>query len=204
MIDSTDLMVEPEGATPLGPDEMDGLIPTWVSNRDELNAVEQENILQAMHWAFGQTWPVDVLLSAETMRRLHKRMFGDVWNWAGTYRLRETSIGVAPSQIAVQLRNLLADALMRIETTPDAAVAADEIAVWFHHRLVQIHPFPNGNGRHARLAADLLVVALGGRRFTWGSADLTGTGEARSNYLRALQKADRDFDYEPLLVFARS
>ena len=204
MIDSTDLMSEPEGATPLGSDEMDGLIPTWVSNRSELNAVEQENIIAAMHWAFGRAWSVDDLLTAETMRRLHKKMFGDVWKWAGTYRLRETNIGVAPSQIAVQLHDLLADALMRTRTTSDAAAAADEIAVWFHHRMVQIHPFPNGNGRHARLAADLLALAMGGRRFTWGSVDLTDAGEARSDYLRALHAADRDFDYELLLAFARS
>jgi Fic-DOC domain mobile mystery protein B len=197
-------MAGPEGATPLGPDEMEGLIPTWVSNRSELNMVEQENIIAAMHWAFGQTWSVVDLLSAEKMRHLHGKMFGDVWKWAGTYRLRETNIGVAPNQIAVKLHDLLADALMRIRTISDAAAAADEIAVWFHHRLVQIHPFPNGNGRHARLAADLLVLAMGGRRFTWGSVGLTDAGEVRSNYLRALRAADRDFDYEPLLLFARS
>lgn len=199
-----DLMVEPEGATPLGPDELVGLIPTSVSNRSELNEVEQENIADATRWAFGQKWTADALLSEETIRQLHKRMFGDVWKWAGTFRLRETSIGVAPSQIAVQLRNLLADARVRIETTTNLADAADEIAVWFHHRLVQVHPFPNGNGRHARLAADLLVVALGGRRFTWGGGDLAGPGETRSAYLRALQKADQEFDYAPLLAFARS
>ena len=204
MIDSTDLMVEPEGATPLGPDDMDGLIPTWVSNQSELNAVEQENIIAAMHWALDQVWSVDGLLSVKTMRQLHKKMFGDVWKWAGTYRLRETSIGVAPSQIAVQLHDLLADALIRIQTSASVAAAADEIAVWFHHRLVQIHPFPNGNGRHARLAADLLALAMGARRFTWGSVDLTDTREVRSDYLRALRAADRDLDYEPLLAFARS
>ena len=197
-------MGEPEGATPLGPDELVGLIPTWVSNRSELNEVEQENIVEAMHWEFSQKWTVDSLLSEEMIRQLHRRMFGDVWKWAGTFRLRESSIGVTPSQIAVQLRDLLADARVRIETTQDVVSAADEIAVWFHLRLVQIHPFPNGNGRHARLAADLLVVALGGRRFTWGSADLTGSGEARSVYLHALRTADTEFDYEPLLAFARS
>jgi len=204
VIDSSDLSVEPEGATPLEPDELVGLIPTWVSHRSELDEVEQENIVEAMRWAFGQTWTTDSLLSERTMRQLHKRMFGDVWKWAGTFRRRETSIGVAPSEIAVQLRNLLADARARTETTKDVAAAADELAVWFHHRLVQIHPFPNGNGRHARLVADLLVVALGGTRFTWGSADLTGEGEARSNYLAALRKADAEFDYGPLLTFARS
>ncbi|MDO9558003.1 MAG: mobile mystery protein B [Coriobacteriia bacterium] len=204
MIDSTDLMLEPDGATPLGPDELVGLIPTWVSSRGELNAVEQENIIEAMYWAFGQEWALESLLSDESIRQLHRRMFHDVWEWAGEYRLRETSIGVAPSQIAVQLRNLLADARARIESAKDPVDAADEIAVWFHHRLVQIHPFLNGNGRHARLAADLLVVALGGKRFTWGGADLSGAGDARSEYLGALRKADADFDCGPLRAFARS
>lgn len=131
-------------------------------------------------------------------------MFRDVWEWAGKPRKRETSIGVAPSQISVQLRNLLLDTKARIESVGDTTETADEIAVWFHHRLVQIHPFPNGNGRHARLAADLVVMALGGDRFTWGGADLSGVCDARSEYLGALRKADADFDYEPLLKFARS
>ncbi len=204
MIDSTDLMAEPEGATPLGPDELLGLIPTWVSNRAELNMVEQDNIVEAMHWAFGQRWTVDSLLTEDSIRQLHRRMFGDVWTWAGARRQRETSIGIAPNQIVVQLPNLLADARVRIESTQDLPQAADEIAVWLHHRLVRIHPFPNGNGRHARLVADLLVVALGGRRFTWGGVDLTGVGEARSAYLLALRRADAEFDYAPLLAFARS
>lgn len=204
MIDSTGLMLEPNGATPLGPDELGGLIPTWVSSCGELNAVEQENIIEAMHWAFGQGWTIESLLSDESIRQLHRRMFRDVWKWAGKYRLREANIGVAPSQIAVRLRDLLADVRARIESAADPVDAADEIAVEFHHRLVQIHPFPNGNGRHARLAADLLVVALGGNRFTWGGADLSGAGDARSEYLGALRKADADFDRGPLRAFARS
>lgn len=204
MSDPSNLGAEPDGATPLGPDELVGLIPNWVSNRGELNAVEQENIVEAMHWAFGQEWTTDTLLSEEFIRELHRRMFRDVWKWAGKPRQRETSIGVAPSQIPVQLRDLLLDAKARIEFAADVSEVADETAVWFHHRLVQIHPFPNGNGRHARLAADLLVMTLGGDRFTWGGADLSGACDARSEYLSALHKADADFDYEPLLEFARS
>jgi Fic-DOC domain mobile mystery protein B len=204
MTDSVDLGQEPDGATPLGPDELVGLIPNWVSNRGELNAVEQENIVEAMHWALGRKWTIEALLSGEFIRELHRRMFRDVWEWAGKPRQREASIGVAPSQISVQLRNLLLDAKARIESVTDTAEAADDIAVWFHHRLVQIHPFPNGNGRHARLAADLLVVALGGKRFTWGGADLCAACDARSEYLSALRKADADFDYGLLLEFARS
>jgi len=109
VIGSADLEAEPDGATPLGPDELAGLIPTWVHNRAELNEVEQENVTDAMIWAYGQKWTVDSLMTSNAMRQLHRRMFEDVWEWAGEYRRRETTIGVAPSQIAVQLRDLLED-----------------------------------------------------------------------------------------------
>lgn len=204
MTDSSLLTPEPDGATPLGPDDLVGLIPTWVIGRSDLNEAEQINIVEAMRWAFGRTWTVDVLLTEAAIRRLHQRMFSDVWTWAGKPRLRETSIGVAPSQISVQLRDLLADTRFQVEHAEDTEAVADEIAIRFHHRLVSIHPFPNGNGRHARLAADLLVGTLGGRRFTWGSAEMVGDGEARREYLRALRVADAHFDCGPLLAFARS
>jgi Fic-DOC domain mobile mystery protein B len=192
---------EPEGATPLGPDEIAGLTPTWIATRGDLDVAEHDNIAEAMIWSFGQKWTSASLLSAESMRQLHRRMFGDVWDWAGTLRKRETTIGVAPSQIAVQLRGLLEDTRAQIDA---GVLPVDEVAIGFHHRLVQIRPFPNGNGRHARLAADLLVVTLGGQRFTWGGVSLTNPGEARTAYLRALRRADDVFDRGPLLAFARS
>ena len=204
MIGSADLEAEPDGATPLGPDELAGLIPTWVHNRAELNEVEQENVTDAMIWAYGQKWTVDSLMTSNAMRQLHRRMFEDVWKWAGEYRRRETTIGVALSQIAVQLRDLLEDVRAQAGAREAVGWSADEIAIRFHHRLVRVHPFPNGNGRQARLAADLLAIALGARQFTWGGANLTGEGEARSAYFAALRVADRTFEYGPLLAFARS
>jgi Fic-DOC domain mobile mystery protein B len=193
--------VEPEGATPLGPDDMAGLIPTWIATRGDLDVAEHDNIAEAMIWAFRQKWTLESLLSTGSIRQLHRRMFADVWRWAGTLRKREATIGVAPSQIAVQLRELLENTRAQVDA---GVLPMDEVAIRFHHRLVQVHPFPNGNGRHARLAADLLVATLGGRRFTWGGVDLASAGEARSAYLSALHRADDAFDYGPLLVFARS
>jgi len=201
---SADLQAVADGATPLTPDDLAGLIPTYVHSRVELNDAERDNVMEAMIWADGRHWTVDSLMTSEAMRQLHRRMFRDVWKWAGAYRLRETTIGIAPSQIAVQLRDLLEDVRAQVEAGEGLGWSRDEIAVRFHHRLVLIHPFPNGNGRHARLAADLLVVALGGKKFTWGGVDLTGEGEARSRYLDALRCADKSFDYEPLLEFSRS
>lgn len=201
---SEDLLAVADGATPLTPDDLVGLIPTYMHSLEELNGVERDNVTEAMIWAHGRHWTVDLLMVSEAMRQLHRRMFKDVWKWAGAYRLRETTIGVAPSQIAVQLRDLLEDVRVQVGEGEGLGWSRDEIAVRFHHRLVMIHPFPNGNGRHARLAADLLVVALGGKRFTWGGVDLIGEGEARSRYLDALRCADKTFDYGPLMEFARS
>ncbi len=127
-------------------------------------------------------------------------MLGDVWRWAGKFRTSERNLGIAFYEIPVALRQLLDDTKARIESK---AYPPDEIAVRFHHRLAQIHPFPNGNGRHARLMADLLVMRLGGERFSWGSARLQDAGAARQRYIAALQAAD-NHDIGPLLVFARA
>ncbi|MDZ4655648.1 MAG: mobile mystery protein B [Coriobacteriia bacterium] len=203
MIGPSDLFAGPEGSTPLGPDEITGLIPTWVATHGDLDMAERDNVTEAMIWAFRQKWTVDSLLSDESMYLLHRRMFSDVWTWAGTRRQRETSIGVAPSQIAIQLRDLLKDVRTQV-ATEELPWSPDEIAVRLHHRLVVIHSFPKGNGRHARLVADLLVVMLGKPRFTWGGGYLTGADEARNAYLDALRTADALWEYGPLISFARS
>ena len=127
-------------------------------------------------------------------------MLGTVWNWAGKFRTTERSIGIAPHQIQIDLRQLLDDARYWIDND---TYEPDEIAVRFHHRLVWIHPFSNGNGRHARMAADLLAVAHGRPRFTWGRSSLVEASEAREGYITALRAADRH-EIEPLLEFARS
>jgi len=127
-------------------------------------------------------------------------MLGDVWRWAGKFRTSERNLGIAHHEIPVALRQLVYDVRAWIEHT---AYAPDEIAVRFHHRLVHIHAFPNGNGRHARLMADLLIMRLGRERFSWGSASLQDAGATRRRYIAALQAADKH-DVGPLLAFARS
>jgi Fic-DOC domain mobile mystery protein B len=201
-----DLFQEPEGATPIDAEDAKGLIPTWVASRADLNAVEQENIARAMVWASAspRLGSLASLLTEESMKTLHKRMFGDVWKWAGSYRQHDTNMGAHWPYISTRVRELLADVLAQTADAESLPWPPDELAVRFHHRLVVIHPFSNGNGRHARLAADLLVRTLDGPTFTWGSENLSGPGEARRAYLGALRTADSLLDYAPLVEFARS
>lgn len=187
-----------DAATPLAHEEKNGLIPSWVTFRHELNEVEQANIIKGVLWASRQRRRE--LLDEALLRDLHKRMLGEVWTWAGSYRTTERNIGVPAWKIAMELRILLDDTRLWVERS---VYDPDELAVRFHHRLVAIHPFPNGNGRHARLIADLLVMRLGGKRFTWGSAGLLKTGEIRARYVAALRQAD-NHDITALLTFARS
>ena len=144
------------------------------------------------------------LVTEESIKTLHRRMFGDVWKWAGTYRRHDTNMGAHWPYISTQVRELLADVLTQTSDAENLPWPADELAVRFHHRLVVIHPFPNGNGRHSRLAADLLVHVLGRPAFTWGSENLSSPGDARRAYLEALRTADSHYDYRPLLECARS
>ena len=188
-----------EANTPLAPEERDGLIPSYITLRRELNEAEQVNIDQGDRWAFNPRARHDVL-SEDFIKALHKRMYGDVWRWAGEFRTTARNIGVDAWKIAPDLRVLLDDAKYWID---HKSYPPDEIAIRFHHRLVAIHPFPNGNGRCSRLAADLLAQKLGKPRFTWGSANLVAIAETRRAYVAALQAADRG-DIVPLLAFARS
>ena len=194
----SDLFDEPDDATTLEPEERDGLLQTWITYRSELNEAEQTNIAAGNAWAYRQRRKD--ILDDTFIKQLHARMFGDVWAWAGDYRLTERNLGIDPVRIPVDLRMVLNDARYWIE---NETYPPDEIAVRFHHRLVAIHPFPNGNGRTTRLMADLLAVRLGCDPFTWGSVSLTDISETRTRYIAALKSAD-NHDIRTLLEFARS
>lgn len=192
----------PHGATPVDP-EAEGLLHAHVSTRAELDELEEANIQIGLEWAVRRAITrgrrIDVL-SEEFLYALHERMFGEVWSWAGEVRRSEKNIGVERHRIRVEVRNLVEDARVWRERQ---VYSPDEIAVRFHHRLVSIHPFPNGNGRHARLMADLLVMQAGRPAFTWGGGRLTTTSELRTTYIAALREAAGG-DIAPLLEFARS
>ena len=191
-------------STPLTPEDVEGLIPTWVATRAELNECEQENIESAIRWAFSRRGhravsEVGALLTSDFSDRLHQRMFGDVWRWAGVRRKRQTNIGVAPGDIAVQMKLAFDDVRYWHE---QATFERLEIAVRLHHRLVTIHPYPNGNGRQTRLMADLYLHLSGGRPLSWGGGiHLGGTGPDRARYIDALRVADAG-DLSALLAFA--
>jgi Fic-DOC domain mobile mystery protein B len=191
------LFEQPDDATPLTPEEMRELIPVHIAFRSELNEAEQDNIGRAQDWALGRNRDP---LTERFITDLHRRMLGDVWKWAGKFRKSERHLGIPFYQIPAAVRHLLGDtkAWIGYNTYPP-----DEIAVRFHHRLVQIHPFPNGNGRHARMMADLLVMRLGGERFSWGRDSLRDAGTMRQRYIAALQAAD-EHDVAQLLAFARA
>ena len=186
------------GTTPLDPDETAGLVATHIANRGQLDEWEASNILDGERWALSRRHTD--LLDPSFVRELHRQMFGRTWRWAGLYRLTEKSVGVAPTEIATAVQILCANVRAQLKFRKPGL---DEIAIRFSHRMVSIHPFANGNGRHSRTIADLLLLQQGAGRFSWGASDLDHAGEVRERYLQALRSADQG-DYGPLLRFARS
>ena len=182
---STDPLFEADdAATPLTSEEKLGLMPSYITFRRELNEAEQINVTRAEQWAFSRKRDV---LNEAYLRRLHKQMFQDVWTWAGEFRTSARNIGVEPWRIVTELRELRENVRYWIA---HQTYTADEIAARFHHKLVWIHCFANGNGRHGRLATDLLLVNLGQPRFTWGRQSLVNAGDTRRSYVAALRAAD--------------
>ena len=194
----TFVISSPDGATPLDPNERDGLKHRHITTQGELNELEQANIIAGLHWLERLRRP-DVLSDAFALQ-LHKRLFGDVWAWGGKLRQTERNIGIDPLHIAVQLRACVDDARFWFEHETYSPIEAE---LRFHHRLTVIHPFPNGNGRHARILADaLLEKVYGVVPIDWaGGENLQNNSERRTNYINALRAADRG-EFESLFRFA--
>ncbi|MEA1979199.1 MAG: mobile mystery protein B [Chloroflexota bacterium] len=189
----------PDGATPIDPDEAKGLILTHITTRGELDRWEQDNIAEALAW-LEKIKPIDIL-NGTFIRKLHQRMFKNVWRWAGEFRLTDKNIGVHWWRVPVDVKTMCDDVIWRVE---HHTASPDILAIQFHHRLVSIHPFPNGNGRHARLMTDLFLEnILQSPRFSWGGKDLSKGTDARKRYILALYAADNN-DYDQLVEFARS
>jgi len=196
----TDLFDADDGQTELSAQERKGLKPAYVTYRSELNREEQENILKAERWLFARRLAVLDFADQAFICQVHRRMYGDVWDWAGKYRQSDRNIGVDYYRIHIEMRTFVDDVRYWLQ---HQVYPSDELAIRFHHRLVWIHPFPNGNGRLSRLMADRLAVSLGEPRFTWGRTHLVRAGDTRSRYVAALRRAD-EHDLSALLAFARS
>ena len=188
------------GQTPLDEDEKEGLLIPTIATRGELDEFEQNNIEETIQWIYGKNFKPEQIISEDFVKRLHKRMYGQVWAWAGDFRKTNKNIGVDKWQISVELKSLIDDTLFWIA---NKTYSDDEIALRFKHRLVSIHCFSNGNGRHSRLMADIIIEKIFNKAiYSWGSENLSKECDSRLNYLNAVRKADNG-EIEPLLVFAR-
>jgi len=187
--------------TPLDEDEKEGLLIPAIATRGELDEFEQQNIEHAIQWTLTRNFMKQKIFSESFIKDVHKRMYKDVWKWAGEFRKTNKNIGVDKWSISIELKKLLDDAIFWVE---NETYTPDEIAIRFKHRLVSIHCFPNGNGRHSRLIADIIIEKIFQKPvFTWGTANLTREGDARTEYIKAIKAADLG-DYSLLLAFARS
>lgn len=190
-----------KGQTPLSEEELEGLKIPSISTRGELDEFEQLNIEKAIEWTMRLKIKPEQLFSEKFILDLHKKMYSDVWKWAGNFRRSEKNIGIKSYKIGMELKQLLDDVLYWFQNN---TYSKEEIAIRFKHRLVSIHCFPNGNGRHSRLMADLISIKLFNEDyFTWGNSNLIEANEMREKYIKSLKEAD-NHNYEPLITFAKS
>ena len=189
------------GQTPLNEDEKDGLLIPAIAKRAELDEFEQQNIEEAIQWVLTRSLKSETIFTKQFILNLHKKMYGNVWVWAGKFRKTDKNLGIDKFKIPMALKILLEDAKYWVE---NSTYTPDEIAIRFKHRLVSIHCFANGNGRHSRLMADLIVDKIFKKpMFSWGADNIVKQNDSRTNYIKAVKEADSN-NYQPLLAFARS
>lgn len=187
------------GQTLISEEEKDGLLIKTISTQKELNEWEQINISKAVEWSIGLLPSYD-LLAEKFIKQLHKKMYGEVWRWAGYFRKTDKNIGVKWTQVPLELKMLLDDTRFWVD---NKIYSEEEIAIRFKHRLVSIHCFPNGNGRHSRLMADIMMDKLfHAQVFSWQKTNLVYPNQIRKEYIQALKIADLG-DIQPLLKFAK-
>ncbi len=190
-----------DGQTPLDEEEKEGLLIPSIATKGELDEFEQQNIEEAVQWVLGRSLKAETIFTERFIKTLHKRMYGEVWKWAGQFRKSDKNLGFDKWQIPMALKALLEDAIFWVQ---NETYSPDEIAIRFKHRIVSIHCFSNGNGRHSRLIADIIAEKIYKRSvFSWGAANLSKESQIREIYLQAVKEADKG-DYTLLLKFARS
>lgn len=188
------------GQTPIDEDEKEGLLIKTITTHGELNELEQLNIEEAELWRHTNLVSTEKVLTEDFVRKLHLKMFANVWSWAGTFRRSNKNIGVEWTDIPTNLRYLLDNVKYWVENN---VYGGDEIAIRFKYEIVKIHCFPNGNGRHSRIIADTLIESIGGSSFSWNGSNMARPDETRRRYLDAIKKVDKTNDIDPLIEFAR-
>jgi len=190
-----------EGQTPLDENEKQGLKIKSITTQGELNEFEQLNIEKAVEWTIHTILKPERILSEKFVKVLHKKMYGDVWKWAGAFRKSDRNLGIKWTQIGIALKNLLDDTKYWIDND---VYSQEEIAIRFKHRIVAIHCFPNGNGRHSRMMADIIMESIFGKEiFSWHQSNMVKADDTRKEYIAALRKADHG-DINPLIEFAKN
>ena len=190
-----------EGQTPLDEEEKEGLKIKSITTQGELDEFEQLNIEKAVEWTIHTKFKLEKILTEKFVRDLHKKMYGDVWKWAGDFRKTEKNIGIPWTQIGIELKNLLDDTKYWVE---NKTFPPEEIAIRFKHRIVSIHCFPNGNGRHSRMMADIIMESIFGNEvFTWHQSNMVKANEPRNQYIKALRQADNG-NFKQLIEFAKN
>ncbi|WP_299549012.1 mobile mystery protein B [Seonamhaeicola sp.] len=190
-----------DGQTPLDEEEKEGLKIKSITTQEELDEFEQLNIEKAVEWTIHTKLRSENILTEKFIKNLHKRMYSDVWKWAGEFRQTEKNIGIPWVQITIELKNLLDDTKYWIE---NKTYSPEEVAIRFKHRIVSIHCFPNGNGRHSRMMADIIIESIFGREvFSWHQSNMVKANKIRKEYIDALKKADNG-NIEPLITFAKN
>lgn len=189
------------GQTPLDEEEKEGLKIKSITTQRELDEFEQQNIEKAVEWTIHANLKLEKILTEKFIKELHKKMYGDVWKWAGEFRKTDKNIGTIWAHIGIELKNLIDDTKYWIE---NKTYSPEEIAIRFKHKIVAIHCFPNGNGRHSRIMADIIIESIFGREiFSWHKSNMVKADETRKKYITALRKADNG-DINPLLQFAKN
>ncbi len=190
-----------DGQTPLEEEEKEGLKIKSITTQEELDEFEQLNIEKAVEWTIHTKLKPENILTEKFIKNLHKKMYGDVWKWAGEFRKTEKNIGIPWTKIGIELKNLLDDTKYWIE---NKTYSPEEVAIRFKHRIVSIHCFPNGNGRHSRMMADIVIESMFGKEiFSWHQSNMVKANETRKEYINALRKADNG-NIAPLIKFAKN
>ena len=190
-----------DGQTPLDEEEKEGLKIKSITTQGELDEFEQLNIEKAVEWTIHTKLKPENILTEKFIKDLHKKMYGDVWKWAGEFRRTEKNIGITWTKIGIDLKNLLDDAKYWVE---NKTYSPEEFAIRFKHRIVSIHCFQNGNGRHSRIMADIIMESIFGKEiFTWHQSNMVKADEIRKEYINALRKADNG-NITPLIEFAKN